>query len=283
VLKRSNSAPESTDWQHLLHPDNDIKALGIFFSLAYGIAWLAWLPLVLGAHGLHITSWNVPMPFVIPGTFGPTVAALATQRLRYGDWRAARIWTTWRGLVLGAIAGPALIMFALTVVTCGAMVKGGPAALQWSAFAGLPISILSSIWAGPLGEEPGWRGFALPRLQVRFGPVAASLLLAVFWTGWHFPLFLLDNWTSSTLVDFWLIVSMLSFLMTLGYNISRGNLWVVILMHATFNAVPRIMGPLFGSAEIRHRPSMEIAIVGGLGTVALIMIAATRSKLGIQS
>lgn len=266
-----------------MHSENDIKALGIFFSLAYGIAWLAWLPLVLGIHGLHITSWNVPMPYMIPGTFGPTIAALATQRLRHGDWRAAKIRTSWRGLVIGAISGPALIVFALTVVTCGVMVKGGPAVLQWSAIAGLPLSIAYSFRAGPLGEEAGWRGFALPRLQIRFGPVAASLILAVFWTGWHLPLFLLDNWTSSTIVQFWLITSMLSFFMTLGYNVSGGNLCVAILMHATFNAVPRIMGPLFGSAEVRHSPSMEIAIASGLGAVALIMIAATRGKLGTQS
>jgi uncharacterized protein len=262
---------------------SDIKALGTFFVLAYAIAWLAWLPLVLGVHGLHITSWNVPIPFVIPGTFGPTVAALTTQRLLYSDWRAAKIWTGWRGLVLGAIAGPALIVFALTVVTCGAMVKGGPAVLQWSAFARLPISIAYSFRAGPLGEEAGWRGFALPRLQTRFGPVAASLILALFWTGWHLPLFLLDNWSSSTLVQFWLIVSMLSFFMTLGYNISDGNLWVVILMHATFNAVPRIMGPLLGSADVRSTPSMEIAIASGLGAVALMVIAVTRGKLGTKS
>jgi hypothetical protein len=164
-----------------------------------------------------------------------------------------------------------------------AMVKGGPAVLQWSAFAGLPISVVYSFRAGPLGEEASWRGFALPRLQIGFGPVVGSLILALVWTGWHLPLFLLDNWTSSTLAQFWLIVSMLSVIMTLGYNISGGNLWVVILMHATFNALPRIMGPLFGSAQVRKTPSMEVAIASGLGTVALIVIAVTRGKLGMKS
>jgi membrane protease YdiL (CAAX protease family) len=153
-------------------PDIDLRALGIFFSLAYVIAWLAWLPLILGVHGLHITSWNVPMPWVIPGTFGPTFAALATQRLYCGDWRAANVWTTWRSLLKGAIVGPGLIIFALTVVTCGTMAKGGPAVLHWSAIAGLPMFILSSLRAGPLGEEAGWRGFALPRLKIRLGSLS---------------------------------------------------------------------------------------------------------------
>jgi len=57
---------------------------------------------------------------------------------------------------------------------------------------------------------------------------------------------------------------------------------VVILMHATFNAVPRIMGPLFGTADVRNTPSMEIAIASGLGAVALVVIAVTRGKLGTK-
>src|SRR5215471_20883036 len=52
------------------------------------------------------------------------------------------------------------------------------------------VTILSlMIFGSPLGEEPGWRGFALPRLQQRYGPLAGSLVLGPLWALWHLPLF----------------------------------------------------------------------------------------------
>ena len=52
-----------------------------------------------------------------------------------------------------------------------------------------PAAYLSHFFFGPLFEESGWRGFALPRMQHRFGPVRGSLLLGMLWTGWHFFLY----------------------------------------------------------------------------------------------
>lgn len=48
---------------------------------------------------------------------------------------------------------------------------------------------------GPLFEEPGWRGFAQPRLQERFGPMAASLILGILWAFWHMPIWFSGQWT----------------------------------------------------------------------------------------
>ena len=52
---------------------------------------------------------------------------------------------------------------------------------------------------GPLGEEPGWRGYALPRLEVALGPVRGSLFLALLWAGWHLPLFWIPGTAQSHL------------------------------------------------------------------------------------
>ena len=54
-----------------------------------------------------------------------------------------------------------------------------------SALAGVPLVYALALPFGPLGEELGWRGFALPRLLARFGPVTATLLLGCAWTFWH--------------------------------------------------------------------------------------------------
>ena len=56
-------------------------------------------------------------------------------------------------------------------------------------WATLPVHfVYTLLLCGPLGEEPGWRGFALPRLQARHGPLAASFWLGLLWAGWHLPL-----------------------------------------------------------------------------------------------
>jgi len=55
--------------------------------------------------------------------------------------------------------------------------------------------LLFAVFSGPLGEEPGWRGFALPRLLERYPALTASLILGVVWAAWHLPLLLVDDLT----------------------------------------------------------------------------------------
>ena len=73
-----------------------------------------------------------------------------------------------------------------------AVALGSPDALRALAPAALvlyPAAYLSHFFFGPLFEESGWRGFAFPRMQHRFGPVRGSLLLGLLWMGWHLLLY----------------------------------------------------------------------------------------------
>jgi membrane protease YdiL (CAAX protease family) len=85
------------------------------------------------------------------------------------------------------------------------------------------IVILSvgGIVGGPFFEEPGWRGFALPRLQARFGPLRGTLLLGFLWALWHFPQYLVPEWrrqnagfTVSSVMVFVLTVISIAVIMT---------------------------------------------------------------------
>jgi membrane protease YdiL (CAAX protease family) len=74
----------------------------------------------------------------------------------------------------------------------------------------------STLLGGPAGEEPGGRGYALPRLEGSGGPVRASLLLALLWAAWHSPLFIIPTWSSSPFWIYVLILVGLSVIMSYG-------------------------------------------------------------------
>jgi uncharacterized protein len=90
-----------------------------------------------------------------------------------------------------------------------------------------------------LGEEVGWRGFALPRMQGRFNALTASIVLTVFWALWHWPLFLYrPGYTAMDVAGIvgW-VLSLLtgSILLTWLYNASRGSVLIAAVFHSTID------------------------------------------------
>ena len=158
-----------------------------FFAMAFLFSWMAVLPLLLN-HALPIE------PFQILGALaGPTLAAviviavttgkagLGTFFKRYVQWRAGIIW--WLIVLFGALV-------ALTLVA--ALIVGPSVVTEFLKNIGLILptyllTLIVGVILGPLWEEPGWRGFALPRLQAQFGPLVGTLILGVLWALWHIP------------------------------------------------------------------------------------------------
>ena len=104
---------------------------------------------------------------------------------------------------------------------------------QFSALGFLSYNIVSF----GFGEEVGWRGFALPRLQTRYPALVATLVLSVGWAVWHIPLFLYrPGYTGMGVAGIagWLFSLVTgAVLLTWMYNSSRGSLLVVAIFHAT--------------------------------------------------
>ena len=102
---------------------------------------------------------------------------------------------------------------------------------------------------GGLSEEPGWRGFALPRLQARFSPLGASLILGVFWAVWHTPARFGGVAAMSledTLINFVLIL-LVTVIFTWFYNRTKGSILAPALLHASMNTTGVILPGSLGA------------------------------------
>lgn len=100
------------------------------------------------------------------------------------------------------------------------------------------LTYLYFLFGGGGLEEPGWRGFALPLLQKRYSPLRSSLLLAVVWAFWHWPLFWSQGAPWSIVLYLLLEVAPLAVLFTAVFNRTGGSLPIVILLHASINIAP---------------------------------------------
>ncbi len=196
-----------------------------------------------------------------------------------------RVGFPWYLFVL--IGFPALILLSLLVL------PGAIAAFRAPA-PGFVIGYLVSyglifILGGPLGEEPGWRGFALPRWQQRSGPLVGTLILGVLLGLWRLPLFLIPGYDgagtgfvgiSIPFIEFVIGITAMAVIVTWVYNNTRGSLLLAMLLitslYAAFNEFVRLFPSLPGHSPVFQ--SLYIVLV----VVALLIILATRGRLSYQ-
>jgi membrane protease YdiL (CAAX protease family) len=102
--------------------------------------------------------------------------------------------------------------------------------------ANLPLLFLPFLLSDAItnGEEMGWRGYVLPRLQAKYNALISSLILGVIWAVWHLPKFLPDNTSSFGLFAIRTII--VTVIYTWIYNGTKGSLLLVTLFHAAANA-----------------------------------------------
>jgi membrane protease YdiL (CAAX protease family) len=267
-----------------------------FFVLANAASWLAWLPYVLSQNGLGVWGFHFPggpagsqLLGVLPGAYlGPIgsaflVTAIADGRAGLRLW-AGRLWrwrVSWKwyaGILLGVPAGMVVSTLAFSHGTAHL-----PSALALIALA--PGLLMQMVTTG-LAEEPGWRDFALPRLQRRIGPLRAALLLGVLWGVWHLPLFLTEwggyphaQWYRP--IEFVVLCVVLNIVMAWVFNRTGESLPMAMLLHVSLNNFASIawseVFPGLGAETLQH--SLLLAAAGG----AAVLLVATRGRLGYRA
>jgi membrane protease YdiL (CAAX protease family) len=199
-----------------------------FFVLAYALAWLGW----------PFYAAGVLFPEPIFFAIGPLLAALivigvAEGRSGFRDLGARMIrWRVpWYWYVV-AVGLPLAVRFVGVGLNIGLGEADALAfsELAWTSFAAAFAVRLINPMDGALGEEPGWRGFAVPRMQASWSPLFAAVALGLLVAGWHLPLVVMGNRALAP-------VGLLStFAITIVYcwlfNHARGSVLLTLIFHA---------------------------------------------------
>lgn len=251
-----------------LAPFAQKHTLILFFLLTYAWTWTWWLFLPRFLPDNKADTYGEAL--FLAGAFGPTVAALIVRWLTDRDFKICRVWSGWSSLAAGLAFGLGAFFLVTLVVPSAAIAKAPVYSLHWTSLLHWSTYAVnySTFLGGPVNEEPGWRGFALPRLQERYGPVWATLILAPLWAGWHLPLFQMQGWSSANPWQFLLILVGISFLFTAAANISRFNVLVAIMLHAFFNTSSGLGNALtHGLPRRSHEMMIYTFVVLGSGVV----------------
>ncbi|MBL9102963.1 MAG: CPBP family intramembrane metalloprotease [Myxococcales bacterium] len=237
--------------------------IGRFFALAFAITWLVQLPAVLARLVViagPVEAYMNPAGF---GLFGPMIAALIVTRRQPGT-RAflrslapagVRWWWYVAALVLPALGY--VVVRGVYGVFAG---DAGPRLYPPGDAQRVAAMIIA-----PIGEEIGWRGFALPRLQQRMSRLNAALLLGSSWGLWHLMMYLLAGLPAHALVLAIVFLVPGSICMSWLYNRAGGSALVAIAAHMGVHlnnpnqALPADLTPFY----------LNIAVYGLFAALAL--------------
>jgi uncharacterized protein len=233
-----------------------------FFALTYAFSW--WPALLYASTGSG--------PAILGcGPFLAAVTVLAVTGGRSGVKALFRSMVKWRiGARWWALAllGPAVLAALATGLN---IALGAPAPTSeelgtWTNIAPTALAILLIPVIGGAWEEPGWRGFALPRLLSNRSPLVASLVLGALWSIWHLPVYFVDDQHWSDLV----LVVLATIAFTWFFQNALQSVLLAMVLHAVNNAVSgEYFSQMFEGAD-STRQSWMLVVVWGAASALVI-------------
>lgn len=237
-----------------------------FFFLAYAINCL-----------FTYTSmylFTIPYPIVwFFQAFSPTISAIIISGIAGGKAGIKKLlagFTRWKVGFRWYLAAfsLALVPLAISLVY---MILGNPipGLEPGMTFPILLSNFVFTLFSGPIAEEAGWRGFALPRMQKKLNALLSSIILGVIWACWHLPFYAASGGGAGLPFYIYLgMVIVLSIFITWIYNNTNGSLGLCVIAHFCFN-----FGSTFIAGYLGLLPKMLFyAGCGGLLGVYIIII-----------
>jgi membrane protease YdiL (CAAX protease family) len=225
---------------------------------------------------------------ILDGFLGPALAAFTVTGLTEGRAGVRELLArcvTWRVGVswyLVVLAGPAALFLLSALATPGVLLSVHvPGVVFGVRYLGLYVVIL--LFGGALSEEPGWRGYALPRLQQRCGPLWGSVILGTVMGVWHLPLYAFvpgfneagtGGWAISLAFgEFVLVTIPFSIVFTWVANNTRASVLLTMLLHASGNSSGPLVFAFFPHAGASTVTQVYFAAVA---LTALLLVVVTR-------
>jgi membrane protease YdiL (CAAX protease family) len=261
-----------------------------FAALTYAISWAIWWSMAMRSMSIGTTAGSV---LNVVATAGPSIAAvivaaaLGRSQLRrmVDGFSRTRFSSRWALIALLLPQVMIVVALAINVVVFGAATPVVTIAVIGS-LAREFVRVL--FLGGPLEEELGWRGFALPRLQARRTAFEAALVLGLMWGLWHIPLYFVpgtgqyetvrDAASPAFAIGAFVVWTVgLSILFTWLFNETGGSLIVAVLFHASVNLgsfVPAAVGSTGAASTLYAVATWVVAVLvisrWGKGTLASV-------------
>ena len=265
--------------------------LVVYFILAYVITWIIVLPVVASAQGfISVPASLYALHYL--SAYGPLLAAVIVTTITDGGDGLRELfgrmikWRVGLGWVLVAALSP-LALFGLAALIVLAVVGGAPPDLSLAGqvnflpYLGIGALVLWLLTSG-IGEETGWRGYALPRLQRNMSALSATLILTVFWVFWHLSRFFyfgaFVELGFSVLPLFALQLLAMGIVLTWLYNSTNGSIMMAALFHGGFNFLPA-----GGAAEGYIAPTARVLLIIWAVVVVAVFKPANLSRKGKQT
>ena len=218
------------------------RDLVVYFILAYAISWTIGIPLALAKQG--IIQPIFPQWFHYFVAYGPLLSALIVTWATQGQPGVKELWgriTKWRvGGIWWLVALSPLIIGFLVALTMNFLTNNHISLSQLGEIHFLPPMGIGALLLWTLtfgiGEEIGWRGFALPRLQKDRNALYATIILAFCWALWHLPQFF---YLFDTSIAIGWVIGLFAgaIVFTWLFNSAEGSILIVAIWHGCFNFI----------------------------------------------
>lgn len=258
-------------------------------SLIIGLFLMFFYTWTIDLSNSGIFSFRIPRTVALTAGWGFVFVSLVMTRLTLGEEEAVRLfkrfflwrvkWTWWFAALL------LLPLLQLASIFLTAWLTLAPADFLHPMIrdiipTGAPLPALVLPWLIfeilTNGEEWGWRGYVLPRLQAKHNALVSSLIVGLLWSAWHLPKFL-GTGSNGERSFAWFTVAHLALavLYTWLYNSTRGSLLLVTLFHATANTAGMFLPIEFAAAGGLERNALIALYI--IAAVVVIVFAGARN------